>query len=244
MMRMTDDCEIPLRGGRITQGVVRKGDCVLRPVCKNGTFVHDALIWLERNGVRSAPRFLGVDERGREILSFLPGETPDNIGFFTDEQCLQAVHIISRHHDAFSGYPGCPRGLTVCHNDLSPCNFVFSQGKPYAVIDWDSAGFGDPMDDLAYAAWMWLDIGNDELDPADTARRLRLLLDGYGADKTKRRGFAARMHAQMKRVAEGSYPTKKQARDTRDWALSCSQWLKDHGELGNGEGAYGIIAPT
>jgi Ser/Thr protein kinase RdoA (MazF antagonist) len=30
---------------------------------------------------------------------------------------------------------------TVCHNDLSPCNFVFRDGSPVAMIDFD-AGFG------------------------------------------------------------------------------------------------------
>lgn len=227
---MTDDREIPLTGGRITQGVVRKGDLVLRPVCANGSFVHDVLLWLERKGVSSAPRFLGIDERGREMLSFLPGQSPDNIGFFTDDQCLEAVHIIRRHHEALTDYPGCPSGQTVCHNDLSPCNFMFRCSMPYAVFDWDSACFGDPLDDLAYAAWMWLDLGNEEAEPGEVTRRIRLLLAGYGVDRAGRWRFIERIQGQMKRVAEGIYPTEEQARATRDWAMECSRWLRENVE--------------
>ncbi len=225
---MSQEQEIPLNGGRITQGVVRKGDVVLRPACANAAFVHAVLRHLEEKNVGSAPRFLGMDERGREKTTFLEGWSPRDLGWFSDEQCTAAARIIRTLHGALAGFHGCPPGLTVCHNDLSPCNFMFRDGLPYAVFDWDSAAFGAAMDDLAYAAWMWLDIGNDELAPGVTARRLRLMLDAYGARAEDRLGFCGRMHAQMARVAGGRYPTQEQAKATAAWAMACNRWLKEN----------------
>ncbi|WP_165504856.1 phosphotransferase [Rhizobium pisi] len=42
----------------------------------------------------------------------------------------------------------------VYHNDLSPCNFVFRQQIPVAIIDFDAASFGRRVYDLGYAAWL------------------------------------------------------------------------------------------
>jgi hypothetical protein len=37
--------------------------------------VHQLLLHLEKKGFAGSPRFLGLDEQGREILTFLEGET-------------------------------------------------------------------------------------------------------------------------------------------------------------------------
>ena len=65
-------CEEILTGGRITAGVVRIGDTVHRSPCGNSGFVRDVLSHLERRGADFAPRWLGVDEQGREVFA-LPG---------------------------------------------------------------------------------------------------------------------------------------------------------------------------
>ena len=135
------DNEIRLTGGRITQAVMRRGDFVHRSVCANSPFVHEVLRFLEGRNANRAPRFHGIDERGREILDYIDGTVPDNLGRFSAEQCRQAARIIKTLHDHLKYFPGCPDGWTVCHNDLSPCNFVFAGGEPIAVIDWDAAAF-------------------------------------------------------------------------------------------------------
>ena len=167
--------EIPLSGGRVTAGVVRAGDTVRRPCCPNSPFVHRVLSFLEEKDA-PAPRFLGLDDRGREIISFLPGQVPDNLGYFSEEQLSAAGKLIRTLHDALSDFPDCSPGETVCHRDLSPCNFLFTGGLPAFVIDWDAAMVGNPLDDLAYALWMWLDMGNRGNPPRDTARRAKFLL--------------------------------------------------------------------
>lgn len=225
--------EILLTGGRVTQGVVRIGDKVHRPQCRNAAFVHTVLNHLSEKSISFAPRFHGTDEKGREILSFMPGSVPDNLGNFTPAQCAAAARIIRALHDALADFPGCPCGMTVCHNDLSPCNFTFIDGLPAAVIDWDACAFGDPLDDLAYAAWMWLDIGSDENDSADVLDGIRSMLDAYGA--SDRQSFCTRMLRQMERVGRSIFPAEEQTLATRRWTEDCRRWLegfmKNHPEL-------------
>ncbi len=215
--------EIILTGGRVTQGVVRIGDHVHRPQCENAAFVHAVLEHLANKNISCAPKYFGADEKGREILSYMPGEVPDNLGDFSPEQCARAAGIIRRLHDALADFPGCPEGMTVCHFDLSPCNFTFGDGMPAAVIDWDAARFGHPMDDLAYAAWMWLDIGNDENDPAMVRQKIHAMRSAYGA--TKENELYHRMLRQMDRVGSSIFPTEEQTLATRRWTESCRAWL-------------------
>lgn len=52
--------EIPLVGGDVTEGVVRVGDTVRRPVGSHSPLVHTLLRHLEEVGFPGAPRFLGI----------------------------------------------------------------------------------------------------------------------------------------------------------------------------------------
>ena len=202
--------EIPLTGGRMTQGVVKKGDYVLRPCCLNSAFVHKVLMWLEKKGVSVAPKFIGIADDGREITTFLNGISPKNLGTYngntqwkpTDRQLFEVGKIIKTLHTALFDFPGCVNGQTVCHNDLSPCNFMFINDLPYAVFDWDAADIGNPLDDLAYAAWMWSNLGNDENSPADIGKTINAILDAYGLSKEKRILLDERIHEQIQRVAK------------------------------------------
>ena len=73
--------EVPLTGGRVLRGVVRVGSTVRRPMPADPDYVHELLAHLERCGFEGAPRFLGVDSRGREIVSYIEGTTLPHNGF-------------------------------------------------------------------------------------------------------------------------------------------------------------------
>ena len=73
--------EVPLTGGRVLRGVVRIGRTVRRPMPADPGYVHGLLAYLERCGFEGAPRFLGVDSRGREIVSYIEGTTLPHNGF-------------------------------------------------------------------------------------------------------------------------------------------------------------------
>jgi len=47
------------------------------------------------------------------------------------------------------------------------------------MIDWDMAGPGRPIDDLAFLAWTGVPLYRD-IGPDQTAHRLNLLVDAYG----------------------------------------------------------------
>jgi hypothetical protein len=67
---------VPLTGGSETQGIVRVGDTVRRPLRPSSLTVQAYLAHLRDTGFTGAPLPLGVDEQGREVLSFVPGEVP------------------------------------------------------------------------------------------------------------------------------------------------------------------------
>lgn len=149
----------------------------------------------------ASPRFLGHDDHGREILSFLSGEAAASSERWLAEDALRAAATLLRsYHDATTDFisvasdlwafrhsdPGCRE--VICHNDFAPYNLIFSGGKPTGIIDFDLAGPGPRLRDLAYLAyWMVpLSFHSDDLkaatlaDLGDGSRRLKLLCATYG----------------------------------------------------------------
>ncbi len=179
--------EIPLDGGRVTKGVVRVGDTVRRPPTFNSPFVHKLLEHLAASGFDAAPRSEGCDELGRDVFTYIDGDVPRDLSWHGDDVLIRAARLIRRYHDATEGLVASPAaravGLeVVCHNDLSPCNFVFRSGRPMAIIDFDTASPGPRLHDLGYAAWAWLDLGDDDIEPDLQRRRLTMFCRAYDAN--------------------------------------------------------------
>jgi len=96
--------EVPLSGGRITEGVVRVAETVRRPPQPNSELVRALLERLTDLDLEIAPRYLGVDEQNREIFSHLAGEVPDDLDAgFDDATLVAAARLIRRFHDATAG---------------------------------------------------------------------------------------------------------------------------------------------
>ena len=187
---------MPLRGGRLTAGVVRVGDTVRRPA---PAFTATLLTHLATAGFDGAPRHLGRDERGRDVLTFLPGDVPAKWQAFTDEQVGQAAVLLRRLHDASRGLAG---GSVVCHHDPGPNNTVFRAGRPVAFIDFDFAAVGDPLEDVAYLAWSWCLSSKGEPAreaPAGQARQVRVLADAYRLTPEQRRRLPAAIRQRLLR---------------------------------------------
>ena len=220
--------EIILTGGRVTKGVVKKGNFVYRPCCVNSNFVHDVLLWLEKKNNGISPHFKGVSGDGREIITFLEGSSPDNLGNFSDDQLYRAGKIIKNIHESLSDFPGCNDGQTVCHYDLSPCNFMFMNNMPYAVFDWDSCRIGDPKDDLAYAVKMWCDIGNNEQVVSDVNRKIKIMIHGYGIN-----GFDLKnkILGQLDRLYSSEWEAEIKTYSFRQWIVECREWIKKNDEI-------------
>ena len=228
------DAEIPLQGGRTTAAVVRVGQTVRRPPRLTAEFVHVLLEHLAAVGFDGAPRFLGTDDKGRDILSYIEGEVPADLRWHKDEVLVAAAQLIRKFHDATVGLlghqTGTPRRLeVVCHNDLSPCNSVFRDGFPVALIDFDTAAPGTRLMDLGYAAWLWLDLGDPDIAPASASqeqrRRLQLFIAAYGDEISVSSIKEAIVYRQHLVAAEGEYTARTaMAR----WARHCRNWTVEN----------------
>lgn len=217
------DGETPLPGGFVTKAVKVVGT-VRRAVGPWSPAIHALLEHLEAAGYEAAPRYLGMDERGREVLSFIDGVVPDGAHpeVVTDLALRDVGRLVRDLHRATEGF-GLPPGLgwhfeslggagphVVCHHDLSPRNTIFRAGRTVAFIDWDMATPEAPIHDVVHAAWQFVPLASDEgserqgwAGPPDRGRRLRLLLDAYGLPAEQRRGFAARVAERMEITASG-----------------------------------------
>lgn len=176
--------EIPLSGGRLTPGIVRVGDTVRRPPKSNAAFVHDLLLWLDGQSFHFAPRFLGVDEQGRDILSYLEGHAwSDSGSTLPDDLLVQAARAIRQLHDLTAGSPLAQDHEIVAHNELGPHNTIFHENQLVGLIDWDDAAPGTRLRDLANAIYNYVDVGHWANQTADEqARRIHLMCVAYGWD--------------------------------------------------------------
>jgi hypothetical protein len=115
--------------GGLVNAVVRVGHTVHRPPSPNAGFVQELLAHLERHGWDGAPRYLGTDAEGREVLSFLEGHmawAPTQPASVRSDESLAAVaRLVRRFHDLTAGTPLAGTAEVVCHNDLSPSNTVY-----------------------------------------------------------------------------------------------------------------------
>ncbi len=197
--------EQPLPGGFTNAGrVTRVGDTVRRPWRPTSPATRALLEHLERAGFDGAPRFLGVDDHGRETLSFVPGEAavePVPSWALTDTALASVAVLLRRYHDAVASFPAEPhtwaravppafrRGI-VCHNDPNLDNVVFADGRAVALIDFDLAGPAVPAWDVACAARLWAPLRADQDVPAPlcgrTLERLGLFVDAYGMSRDDR----------------------------------------------------------
>jgi hypothetical protein len=198
-----------LHGGTANRGlVVRVGDTVRRPRTEGSAAVHDLLLHLEDVGFDGAPRYLGQDDRGRDVLSYIPGEAatvPYPAWSMADDTLISVARLLRRYHAAartFGGsrHPWASRvpaeyrqGL-VSHNDPNLDNIVFREGEAVGLIDFDLASPGSVVWDVALAARLWVPLRDPADVPDDRARRmgdrLRMFADAYELDPVDRSRLA------------------------------------------------------
>jgi hypothetical protein len=197
--------EIPLTGGTL-HDVVRVGDTVRRPAGTWTPTIHALLRHVRSRGFDLAPEPLGVDELGREVLTYIPGSTmgwslpwPEIVR--SEDVLVQIGKATAQYHRAVadfrppgvvpwqSGAAALAESQIVCHHDLAPYNTVIDGGRIRGIFDWDLAGPGTTRAELAFVAWQWVPLHGPYATrffgwekPPDHGRRIRLLLDAYGLD--------------------------------------------------------------
>lgn len=164
---------------------------------------HALLDHLEAAGFAGAPRALGIDSAGREILTFIDGETvgsakPWPSWVHADETLSQVARWLRRYHEAVADFVPPPDavwrlggswspGLIIGHNDAGPYNAAWQDGALAGFFDWDFAAPVRPEWDLAYTAFSWVPLHARSVvaaegftDFAARPRRLRQFLAEYG----------------------------------------------------------------
>ena len=184
-------------------GAVRIGDTVRRTAGPWTPAVQALLNHLADAGFAAAPRHLGLDEHGRETLTFVPGETigdqlPWPAWVHSDEALVQVAQWLREYHRVVADFvPASDTtwreggtwqpGMIVGHNDAAPYNAAWQDGRLTGFFDWDFAAPVTREWDLAFTAFAWVPLharhvvaqeGFRRFD--DRARRLLLFLDSYG----------------------------------------------------------------
>jgi hypothetical protein len=219
----------PLIADGVTQGIVRIGDTVRRPLRSFSLTVQAYLAHLRDAGFTGAPLPLGVDEQGREVLSFVPGDVhrrplpPETAG---EDVLIALARLIRALHEASAGWvpprdavrggtpanPGRPvteRTELVSHRDYAPGNVVFRGGLPAALIDFDLAKPTTRLYDIANALWYWAPLRDPRDRPsalagADIPHRVAVFADTYGMTAEQRAGLAPLAVDMVRRYHEDS----------------------------------------
>lgn len=242
------DDEVVLEGGNVG-GAVRVGDTVRRPTGPWTPAVHELLDHLARSGLDGIPHVLGVDDQGREVLTYLPGRVvPIGVEELTDAQLGSAAAWLRRFHAAVADFPRGSRrwrfveralgaGEIVCHHDSAMYNMAFDGDDLAGVFDWDAAGPGVPLDDLTMLAWNspLLRLGED---PADAAHGLQVIADAYAAQTRA----VARSRADPPAASAGRVePASPSATDILDHVVTRVTAATDRIEAGQRAGDPGML---
>ena len=207
-----------LEGGNVG-GAVRIGSTVRRPIGAWTPAVHALLGSLRARGLTEVPQVLGVDARGREVLSYLPGRVLDIDSELPSEALLaDAMRWLRRFHEAVSEVevagPWRTRsgdlgpGELVAHNDFAPYNVAVSTSgdgeRLVGVFDWDMAGPATRVDELGFAAWNWVPLWRP-MAADQAARRLGIMSAVYGGVGPVRilEGVAPRIRRSIQLIAAG-----------------------------------------
>lgn len=182
----------------VEDGVVRKAGGPWSPA------VQALLSHFEAVGFGGAPRPLGIDADGSEMLGYVEGETPVESPQPGDGVVFEVGRLVRAMHDAQAGFvppidaqwqalPGAiPGDEVICHNDVLGPNVVFRGRRPVALVDWELAAPGIRLADVAAAAAWWAPLRPDGavrrygLPTERRGERLRLLADGYGLEADER----------------------------------------------------------
>jgi hypothetical protein len=203
--------------------VVRVGDTVRRPVHPWTPTIHRLLRHLEAVGFPHSPRVLGIDGQGREVLTYIDGESgADGWAHVVGAAGLAAMaRLLRDYHRAVAGFrpdgavwanrTATPAaGELVCHGDFGPWNLVWRGGEPVGILDWDYAWPAPPVHDVAYALEYVVPFRDDEEclrwlrypHPPDRRRRIEVFAQAYGLASTE--GLVDEVIAQQELVLERS----------------------------------------
>jgi aminoglycoside phosphotransferase (APT) family kinase protein len=101
----------------------------------------------------------------------------------------EALSVLPTHHPAIRwginelrrNPPSAPQDLALVHADFRNGNILIDDGQLTAVLDWELAHVGDPMEDLAWMCLRMWRFGNDDL-PCGGFGSIEALREGYESE--------------------------------------------------------------
>lgn len=194
--------EKPLFGGLVDGRVVKVDDTVRKPAGPWTPTIHALLEHLQSKGF-PCPRPLGLDEQGREILTYIRGRGamhPWPQALLATSGARQVVGAMLRaYHTAVADFvPPAPPvwrhgpqalapGEIVVHGDFGPHNLIWSSDGLAGVIDFELARPAPPKEETVIAAVLTAHLRPDELakeigfdSTLDRRARLAAFAEGYG----------------------------------------------------------------
>lgn len=215
-----------MAGLRSTPSVWRVGETIHRKSRAQSTLPTELLVHLEQEGFAAVPRYLGVDEQGREMLTFIHGEVPPAPQSYDDAQLAAAAGLLRRFHDATANFPGREGFEVICHHDFCPSNCVFQDGSPVAIIDFDTAAPGMRLHDLGWAVPTFLNLGHPDYGIAEQKRRLQLFAAAYGLAPSEVPELVVHITASLSHKANRAHHLGRDG--LREWAVMCRDWFLTH----------------
>ncbi|WP_436536713.1 phosphotransferase family protein [Actinoplanes sp. HUAS TT8] len=194
---------------------------------------------LREHGFDRVPEPRGFDERGREVLGFLPGHDagwPMRPRILTDAGAHDLGRLARELRAALAGCPPAGPGASMQHGDLGPWNLLWDDaGAITGVLDWDLAEPGDPWYDTGFLAWFTVPFMDDEKahargfpQPPDRRARRAAFAAGTGVTPHELNGMVDRAQSEFAhRVAtrDGVWRTFRE-RGFHDSARADKRWCE------------------
>ena len=174
------ESERKLTGGN-TSSVTANGRIVYKDRKPQSATTQRLLQHLQSKGITFCPKPLGFDNKDREMLSFMCGNTIDdfpNVSSIDNkvETVKQAASMLRKFHDAtidfirqdddiwWLRYDGDLPKEVICHNDFAPYNITFENNSPIGLIDFDTACPAPRVWDIAYAVYRFVPLSESVYD--------------------------------------------------------------------------------
>jgi hypothetical protein len=193
-----------LTGGLVEGRVVRIADTVRREAGP-WTSTHQALLAHLQDKGFPAPAPLGLDDQGRETVSWLPGRAanwPWPPALLAPDGARAIGALLHAYHAAVADFvPSSPpvwrhgpqaigAGEIALHGDFGPHNLIWSPDELVGVIDFELTRPGVAEEDVGFAVIRAAQLRPDAMTeppgfetPPNRSARLDAFAAGYGANR-------------------------------------------------------------
>ena len=153
--------------------------------------------------VRHGPNPALAERLGRELArlhTIVPSrDAPDFLGAPPDDSAAESIALYGRFLDAepmphpaiewglrwLETHPVAPGEIVLCHHDFRTGNYMVEGGRLTGILDWEFAGWSDPMEDVAWFCARCWRFGANGLEAGGIADRAPFYA-GYEAESGRR----------------------------------------------------------